>query len=112
MARYQTMEGAIRDFGQKIDLCTRIRDILAAYPDGSSVLKELLQNADDAGASEFQLLLDLRTHPSDALALPGTAGFYGPAILAFNNAVFTDTDLGTRAGTPRAQWTPRRLSTS
>jgi hypothetical protein len=46
------IDAAQSNFGQKIDLCTRLRDILAAYPDGSSVLKELLQNADDAGASQ------------------------------------------------------------
>jgi sacsin len=90
------MEGATRDFGQAVDLCTRIRDILAAYPDGSSILKELLQNADDAGASEFKLLLDLRTHGTDSLAFEGTAPFQGPAIYAYNDAIFTDTDLGAR----------------
>jgi sacsin len=36
------------DFGQKVDLTARIREVLAAYPDGSSILKELIQNADDA----------------------------------------------------------------
>jgi len=88
------MEGAaIRDFGQKLDLCTRLRDILAAYPDGSSVLQELLQNADDAGASQFKLLIDLRTHATETLAFPATAPFQGPAIFAFNDAEFTDTDL-------------------
>jgi len=29
---------------------TRLRGILSEYPPGASVLKELLQNADDAGA--------------------------------------------------------------
>lgn len=33
----------------------RIREILRNYPEGPSVLKELLQNADDAGARTFRL---------------------------------------------------------
>ena len=32
-----------QDFGQKIDLAVRIRDILHDYPEGTSVLKELIQ---------------------------------------------------------------------
>jgi hypothetical protein len=36
------------DFGQRVDLCVRIREILRNYPLGTSVFKELLQNADDA----------------------------------------------------------------
>ena len=30
------------DFGQKIDLCVRIREIIRAYPEGTAVLKELV----------------------------------------------------------------------
>ncbi len=32
-----------QDFGQKIDLAVRIRDILHDYPEGTSVLKEITQ---------------------------------------------------------------------
>jgi hypothetical protein len=34
------------DFGQKIDLATRIKEILYDYPAGTSVLKELIQVSD------------------------------------------------------------------
>ena len=47
------------DFGQKVDLCQRIRDVLTNYPE-SALLKEMVQNADDAGASVFRVMLDLR----------------------------------------------------
>ncbi len=40
------------DFGQKVDLTARIREILRNYPEGISIFKELIQNADDAGATE------------------------------------------------------------
>ena len=33
------------DFGQKVDLTARLRDILLNYPEGTSILKELVQNA-------------------------------------------------------------------
>jgi hypothetical protein len=31
------------DFGQRVDLTARIREILINYPEGTSILKELLQ---------------------------------------------------------------------
>jgi len=85
-------EEAWSDFGQKVDLCVRLRDVLVNYPEGA-LLKEMTQNADDAGASTFKVVLDLRSHDSRSLSFPGTAEFQGPALLTYNDAVFTDTDL-------------------
>lgn len=82
----------MRDFGQKVDLCQRIRDVLTNYPEGA-LLKEHVQNADDAGAGTFRVLLDLREHPTGALLAPGAAGFQGAALLTYNDAVFTDKDF-------------------
>lgn len=89
-----------RDFGQKVDLCSRIREILRNYPEGSSVWKEsewpqplqtrstcsstlaplrlaVIQNADDARARECVLLLDLRTHGAGSLFDARLAEFQG-----------------------------------
>ena len=66
--------------------------MLVNYPEGA-LLKEMTQNADDAGASTFKVVLDLRSHDSRSLSFPGTAEFQGPALLTYNDAVFTDTDL-------------------
>ena len=85
-------EDAWSDFGQKVDLCVRLRDVLVNYPEGA-LLKEMTQNADDAGASAFKVVLDLRSHDSRSLSFSGTAEFQGPALLTYNDAVFTDTDL-------------------
>jgi hypothetical protein len=38
------------DFGQKVDLTARLREILINYPEGTSILKELVQNAVSARA--------------------------------------------------------------
>lgn len=37
------MEHAWQDFGQKVDLTARLREILINYPEGTSILKELVQ---------------------------------------------------------------------
>ena len=81
------------DFGQKIDLTARIREILRNYPEGTSILKEMIQNADDAGASEIHFCLDSRSHSSQTLAYQLLRPFQGPALVVYNNAVFTDTDF-------------------
>ncbi|KNC52147.1 sacs protein [Thecamonas trahens ATCC 50062] len=80
-------------FGPKLKLTTRLREILAIYPAGVSVLRELLQNADDAGAATLALCLDKREFDTDSLAFPGLAPFQGPALLAYNDAVFSDADF-------------------
>lgn len=80
------------DFGQRIDLCGRIREVLRNYPEGTSILKELVQNADDAGASEFVVTLDERQHSAESV-VEGLAQFQGPALLAYNNATFSRSDF-------------------
>ena len=40
--RHQLSPGC-QDFGQRVDLCARLREVLLSYAEGSSVLKELIQ---------------------------------------------------------------------
>ena len=54
--------------------------------------QELIQNADDAGATEIKFMVDHRHHGNDNLWLPGLANFQGPALLAWNNAEFSEED--------------------
>ncbi|XP_023513522.1 sacsin isoform X1 [Cucurbita pepo subsp. pepo] len=83
----------LEDFGQKVDLTRRIREVLLNYPEGTTVLKELVQNADDAGATKVCLCLDRRVHGRESLLSESLAPFQGPALLAYNNAVFTEEDF-------------------
>ncbi|XVE66342.1 hypothetical protein DITRI_Ditri08aG0072500 [Diplodiscus trichospermus] len=83
----------LEDFGQKVDLTRRIREVLLNYPEGTTVLKELIQNADDAGATRVRLCLDSRPHGSDSLLSDSLAQWQGPSLLAYNDAVFTEEDF-------------------
>ncbi|XP_031090600.1 sacsin isoform X2 [Ipomoea triloba] len=83
----------LEDFGQKVDLTRRIREVLLNYPEGTTVLKELIQNADDAGATKICLCLDRRSHGTESLLSDRLAQWQGPALLAYNNAVFTEEDF-------------------
>ncbi|XP_052102786.1 sacsin-like [Mytilus californianus] len=80
-------------FGQKEKLVTRLRGIISAYPRDHSVLNEMLQNADDAGASEIHFVLDLRDHPTDKIFDEKWAPLQGPAICVFNDTCFSEDDL-------------------
>ncbi len=53
-------------FGQFEKLTDRIKNILDSYPCDVGILKELVQNADDAKATEVQFIYDKRTLPMNA----------------------------------------------
>lgn len=54
---------------------------------------ELVQNADDAGATEVSFMLDCRDYGTSSLLGPKMADWQGPALLCHNNAVFTKEDF-------------------
>uniref|UniRef100_A0A8C6S4M2 Sacsin/Nov domain-containing protein n=1 Tax=Neogobius melanostomus TaxID=47308 RepID=A0A8C6S4M2_9GOBI len=66
--------------------------ILRRYPDGGQILKELIQNADDAGATEVVFIHDNRSYGTENLWAEDLAKYQGPALYAYNNAQFTDAD--------------------
>jgi sacsin len=51
------MEAKTERWGQESLVTDHIADILRNYSDGTSVLYELVQNADDAGATEVRYML-------------------------------------------------------
>jgi sacsin len=80
----------LEDFGQRVDLTRRIREVLANYPEGTTALRELVQNA---GATRVRLCLDRRSHGTASLLAPALAQWQGPSLLAYNDALFTDDDF-------------------
>ncbi|XP_019859788.1 PREDICTED: sacsin-like, partial [Amphimedon queenslandica] len=86
-------EDVFEDAGQHKPLTTRLSNILREYKDGLTIIKEMIQNADDAGATEVNILHDTRTHPSHNLVLEGMAESHGPALIVHNNSTFTKEDF-------------------
>ena len=79
--------------GQRLPVFRRINRILTEYKEMNDVFKELIQNADDAGATEVKFLIDRRRHPTETLFKPEMKDLQGPALYAFNNSVFSDEDF-------------------
>ena len=91
------------DFDPQEPYTHRLRSILGEYPEGSQVLREILQNSDDAMSTEQIFILDHNTYPSDRLIEPRLNNYkkidlkldryQGPALLAKNDTVFEERDL-------------------
>ena len=81
------------EFGQREELTRRIQNILQDYPFDVTVLKELLQNADDAKASKMYVILDKRTHGKESVLSDNWQKLQGPALLVWNDSIFSEKDL-------------------
>ncbi|XP_052100068.1 sacsin-like isoform X2 [Mytilus californianus] len=97
-----------KDFGQHEELITRINRILSGYPCDSGVLKEMVQNADDAKATEVHIVMDFAMHPTDNLLSETWKPLQGPAVLVCNDSYFSESDIegiqrlgiGSKSGDP------------
>ena len=79
--------------GQSERVTRRIGGIVCDYSGNIDVFKELIQNADDAGASKVKLLIDWRHHGTESVIAKEMSQWQGPALVAYNNATFSDQDF-------------------
>lgn len=73
-------EGDVEVFGQTEALTKRIAHILEQYPDGPNIISELIQNADDAGATRMCLLYNGCSYGTSSLLSPAMAKWQGPSL--------------------------------
>lgn len=90
---YSNSELEGKSFYQSEPLIARLRGIIRDYPEGVGIIKELIQNADDAKATRVEITLDWRNHqvkelPDDRMVL-----LMGPAMLVYNDSVFANKDF-------------------
>jgi sacsin len=80
-------------FFQSEPLTIRLKNLIRDYPEGVGIIKELVQNADDAGAHRVVITFDWRNHSFENLPDPRMEVLMGPAMLVYNNSQFTDQDF-------------------
>jgi sacsin len=69
-------------------LTSRLKTILDMYPDGNPILSELIQNADDAGASVVRILIDENNYDTVSLLNPSMAPLQGPSLVVGSAHVY------------------------
>ena len=84
---------AVESFGQAESLTNRLKTILDMYPDGNPIFSELIQNADDAGATIVSICIDENTYQCESLLDPKMAALQGPSLIVRNDAMFTESDF-------------------
>jgi len=70
-----------------------LKNLLKDYPADISMFKEMIQNADDAGASKVHFVWDWRNHRRQSLLTPDMSKWQGPALWVFNDATFSSKDF-------------------
>ena len=80
-------------FGQGEPLTQRIKRLLIGYPLGKGLVHEILQNADDAGATEVHFVLDQRHHSKQRVFGKCWEPLQGPSLCVYNNKPFTQEDI-------------------
>ncbi len=76
--------------GQRERLTVRLKSLIRQYPRGPGIIKEFIQNADDAGSEWVRVVLDWRDHRTGGPEEENLADVLGPALLIANGSVFTD----------------------
>ena len=99
---FKMKDFAITEFGQHEDIADRINNLKRSFPCGTTIFKELIQNAEDAGASWIAFILDKRDYSSNTESLCFSEieqnnwhlyQHYTPSLLVYNDRPFSDQDL-------------------
>jgi hypothetical protein len=67
-----------------------VGSLVRQYPAGPGIIKEFIQNADDAGATRVDVVMDWRDHGTSISLGDPIRPLLGPALLIANDAIFTD----------------------
>ncbi|XP_053379066.1 sacsin-like [Mercenaria mercenaria] len=83
----------VEDFYQIEPLCSRLRRLVDGFSFDTGIFKELLQNADDAKATEIVFIKDSTSYSTDDIPVETFKPLQGPALCVYNNSAFSKEDL-------------------
>jgi hypothetical protein len=78
--------------GQKVSLVDVLKGIAQDYRGGVSLPKEMMQNADDAGATHVEFILSEQQFGTESVLTHEMKAYQGTALYVYNNAKFEDRD--------------------
>ena len=92
---FKSFEEDFESFGEQENLVDRLRDLTKCFDADLDVFKELIQNSDDARATEVKICLDLRSNNNykEDLLSSEIAEVQGEAFWFYNNARLSDEDF-------------------
>lgn len=79
--------------GQRERLTVRLRSLIRQYQRGPGIIKEFIQNADDAGSSWVRVVMDWQDHGTAAPEEASLTDVLGSALLIANGSVFSDSNF-------------------
>ena len=83
----------IESYNPEQPYTARLNKILEEYPSGTQVLREIIQNSDDARSTLQEFILDYNNYGVERLLDKKLARYQGPALLALNDTFFRDEDF-------------------
>ncbi|CAE7284590.1 SACS [Symbiodinium natans] len=90
LARQLYVDGAQTDWceaaGQSEPLTTRLKNLLKDYPADVGLFKEMVQNADDAGATRVHFVWDTRPQRKERLLSPEMKAWQTTCLWSYNDA--------------------------
>ena len=93
VAPSEALEVEYESTGPHESITHRIKCLVEDYGDNIDVFKELIQNADDAGATVVKFLISWKQFGQSHLVTKEMAAWQGPALYAYNDKTFSESDL-------------------
>jgi sacsin len=79
--------------GQRERLTIRLKSLIRQYQRGPGIIKEFVQNADDAGSDWVRVVMDWRDYQTGAREEASLSDVLGPALLIANGSAFSDSNF-------------------
>eukprot|EP00928_Gymnodinium_smaydae_P095838 TRINITY_DN8323_c0_g2_i1.p1 TRINITY_DN8323_c0_g2~~TRINITY_DN8323_c0_g2_i1.p1 ORF type:complete len:4833 (+),score=938.40 TRINITY_DN8323_c0_g2_i1:126-14624(+) len=80
-------------FGQEADLVSQVKQLLQEYGESADLVKEFVQNSDDAGATSLTFIVDEESFGTETIIDPRVGALQGPAVYICSDKPLTDEDI-------------------
>ncbi|CAK0871811.1 unnamed protein product [Prorocentrum cordatum] len=80
-------------FGQEADLVSQVKQLLQEYGEQADLVKEFVQNCDDAGATNVAFFIHEPAFGSERVVDPRTASLQGPALYVCSDKALNANDI-------------------